>query len=48
MITYVASPGYLVRARIGADVALKVHVVPLLDVGAVEGGAQAHQRLWHV
>ncbi len=48
MRTYVASPGYLVRARIGADVALEVDVVSLLDVGAVEGGAQAHQRLGHV
>jgi hypothetical protein len=48
MITYVASPSYLVWARIGADVALEVDVVSLLDVGAVEGGAQAHQRLWHV
>jgi hypothetical protein len=48
MMTYVASPGYLVGARIGADIALEVDVVSLLDVGAVEGGAQAHQGLGHV
>jgi hypothetical protein len=48
MMTYITSPGYLVRARIGANVALEVDVVSLFDVGSVEGGAQAHQRLGHV
>ena len=46
--TYISSPGNLVRAGVGANVALKVDVVPLFDVGPVEGGAQAQHRLGHV
>ena len=40
-ITYVKSPGDFVRPWIGPDVALKVDVVALLDVGPIQGSAQA-------
>ncbi len=48
MYTHVEPPGDLVRPWVCPDVALEVHVVALLDVGAVEGGAQAQDRLGDV
>ena len=40
LIIYVVSPGDFVRPRICFDGALEVDVVPFLDVGRVQAGAE--------
>ena len=47
-IAYVSPPGDLVGPRVGPDVALEIHVVPLLDVGPVERGPEGEDGLGDV